>query len=103
MPGLDRHGSPRHAQVRRRLILSTSVLRSAAVNHPCGGPATTPHRTTSITLSHASTVLRYTLTYIVVFVAFCLAAYLLHHVLPIDLTPSIDVTCPARTPVDRRA
>ncbi|MFE3230102.1 hypothetical protein [Nocardia sp. NPDC059228] len=53
-------------------------------------------------MSHASTVLRYTLTYILVFVAFYSTAYLLNHVLPIDLTPAIDITCPASAPVDRR-
>ncbi|MET8430595.1 hypothetical protein [Nocardia sp. NPDC004860] len=53
-------------------------------------------------MSHVATVLRFILTCILVFVAFYLTAYLLNHVLPIDLTPAIDITCPASAPVDRR-
>ncbi|MEU1204633.1 hypothetical protein [Nocardia sp. NPDC005825] len=54
-------------------------------------------------MSHVTVIVRYTLIYILVFVAFYLTAYLLNHALPIPLTPSIDVTCPTSSPVDRRA
>ncbi|WP_327141306.1 hypothetical protein [Nocardia sp. NBC_01327] len=48
------------------------------------------------------TIAKYTVTYILVFAAFYCVAYLLIHVLPVDLNPSIRLTCPTSSPVARR-
>ncbi|WP_405494671.1 hypothetical protein [Nocardia sp. NBC_00511] len=52
----------------------------------------------------ASEMLRYTiiyLLYILLFAAFYCAVYLLIHVLPVDLNPPIQVTCPPSSPIPR--
>ncbi|WP_405135571.1 hypothetical protein [Nocardia sp. NBC_01388] len=47
------------------------------------------------------TIAKYTVTYLLVFTAFYCVAYLLIHVLPVDLNPPIQLTCPTSSPVPR--
>ncbi|MFE3001394.1 hypothetical protein ACFXG4_41220 [Nocardia sp. NPDC059246] len=51
----------------------------------------------------AFAILRYTAIYILVFVAFYLATYVMLRVRPIDLNPSIQITCPSSDPAVRPA
>ncbi|MEV6072065.1 hypothetical protein AB0L82_36465 [Nocardia sp. NPDC052001] len=51
----------------------------------------------------ARAILRYTAIYLGIFVAFYLAGYAMLHILPVDLNPSIQITCPSGDPVLHQA
>ncbi|MEV6099430.1 hypothetical protein [Nocardia sp. NPDC051981] len=51
----------------------------------------------------ALAILRYTAIYLSVFVICYLTGYLMFHILPVDLNPPIQITCPSGDPVVRQA
>ncbi|MFE3795750.1 hypothetical protein KHQ06_24590 [Nocardia tengchongensis] len=47
-------------------------------------------------------ILKFAAVYILVMIAFYITAYLMQHILPIDLNPPVQISCPADSPATTR-